>query len=70
MVNRHLPVMMGTLGRYVEIRQAVFLLVDSTIIALVFFSEVAATAAIASLHSLSETRLDASQLVVQKWVAN
>ena len=52
----HIPVMIGTLGRYFDTRRAVLPLVDKTIIAEAFCSEAAATAAIATVSTVSVGR--------------
>ena len=52
----HEPVMMGTEGRYFEMRRAVLPLVESTMIALAFCSDAAATAAIATVSTVSVGR--------------
>lgn len=46
------PVMIGTLGRYLEIRRAVFPLVERTKMALASCSEAAATAAMATVSTV------------------
>lgn len=48
--------MMGTEGRYLEIKRAVFPLVDNTIIALAPCSKAAATAAMATVSAVSVGR--------------
>jgi FAD/FMN-containing dehydrogenase len=50
--KRNIPVMMGTFGRYLEIRRAVLPLVESTRIALAFCSEAAATAAMDTVSTV------------------
>lgn len=48
----HVPVMMGTAGRYFEMRRAVLPLVERTMMALAFCSAAAATAAIATVSAV------------------
>ena len=50
------PVMIGILGRYLEMRRAVLPLVERTRIPLAFCSEAAATAAIATVSAVSVGR--------------
>ena len=57
MALEYKPVMIGTAGRNFEIRRAVFPLVDSTKIALAFCSDAAATAAIATVSTVSVGRM-------------
>lgn len=54
--GRNSPVRIGTLGRYFEIKRAVFPLVDKTRIAPASCSEAAATAAIATVSTVSVGR--------------
>lgn len=54
--HKHIPVIMGTHGRYLEIKRAVFPLVDNTIIAPAFCSKDAATAAMATVSAVSVGR--------------
>lgn len=51
-----IPVMMGTEGLYLDTRRAVLPLVDSTMMALAFCSEAAATAANATVSTVSVGR--------------
>lgn len=55
-ISRCLPVMIGTEGRYLEIKRAVCPLVERTMIALAPCSEAAATAAIATVSAVSVGR--------------
>jgi hypothetical protein len=55
-IDKIIPVMMGTLGRYLEMRRAVFPLVERTRIAPAFCSLAAPTAAIETVSIVSVGR--------------
>jgi hypothetical protein len=55
-IDKILPVMMGTLGRYLEMRRAVLPLVERTRIAPAFCSIAAPTADIATVSTVSMGR--------------